>query len=240
MSIYINDCNKVNDIFINVNGKKKLNSMWVNKNGNPTKVFSTGKKIYDFSTITWADGTDEEIAAMLDAHYAGLIDIHDYWHVGDERVVHLSAINSNNLENQTSQDINLAIIGFQHDLLQDKINGNTRAAISVSMTSPLNSYGKMSNNETSAMNGWRSCLRRTWCNNNFKNSLPPIISSLIKPVVKKSSKKLSNYSASNILETKNEYCWLFSISEITGSNIGTATENDNLIYLTELGMNTIK
>ena len=46
--------------------------------------------------VTFADGTDEEIAAMLEAHYAGDIDIEDYWNVGDTRKIHLNGIASPN------------------------------------------------------------------------------------------------------------------------------------------------
>lgn len=42
---------------------------------------------------TWADGTDEEIAAALTAHYNGDIDLHDYWTVGDERQGFITADN---------------------------------------------------------------------------------------------------------------------------------------------------
>ena len=36
---------------------------------------------------TWAGGTDEEIASMIQAHRDGIIDLTDYWSVDDERVV---------------------------------------------------------------------------------------------------------------------------------------------------------
>ena len=42
--------------------------------------------------VPWSTGTDEQIAAMLEAHYAGKINIWDYWSIGQERVVHLNSI----------------------------------------------------------------------------------------------------------------------------------------------------
>ena len=42
--------------------------------------------------VPWSTGSDEDIAAMLQAHYEGKINIWDYWEIGQERVVHLSAI----------------------------------------------------------------------------------------------------------------------------------------------------
>lgn len=42
--------------------------------------------------VTWAGGTDEEIVLMVAAADAGYIDLTDYWAVGQERTVHLSAM----------------------------------------------------------------------------------------------------------------------------------------------------
>jgi len=44
--------------------------------------------------VSFASGTDQELADMLAAHYAGDIDIHDYWSVGDTRTVSLSAMDA--------------------------------------------------------------------------------------------------------------------------------------------------
>lgn len=45
--------------------------------------------------ITWANGTVSQIAEMLQMHDNGDINIYDYWHIGDERIVHLNAIPAN-------------------------------------------------------------------------------------------------------------------------------------------------
>lgn len=42
--------------------------------------------------VSWANGTDEEIAAMVDAAERGEIDLTDYWTAGDTRTVHLDAM----------------------------------------------------------------------------------------------------------------------------------------------------
>lgn len=43
---------------------------------------------YDVNTIivSWENGSDEQIVAMLKAHHAGSINVRDYWSVGDERI----------------------------------------------------------------------------------------------------------------------------------------------------------
>ena len=61
----------------------------------------------ELKIVTWADGTWEEIAAMLDAHYRGDINVADYWAVGDVRVLYGS--------------YNIAIYDFAHDTMPNGI-----------------------------------------------------------------------------------------------------------------------
>jgi len=65
----------------------------------------------DYSSIpTWANATDAEIATLLNKHYAGEIDLHDYWNVGDERQVALSDISATDLfESVQAQTITLVL-----------------------------------------------------------------------------------------------------------------------------------
>lgn len=194
MAIYIDNQKRIKDIFINVNGqKKRIESVFTNKNGVPAKVFSRNKNNIN---VTWTDGSYEEIAALLDMHYAGEIDISNYWHIGDKRVVHLSSMPSWNDtygEAQPSQDVTLVIIGFNFDTLQTPINGISKSAITVHLRYTLSTYGvidadyiEKEKNFNSVTLEWVACDRRKWCNNTFKNSLPSELSSLIK-VVKKSN-----------------------------------------------------
>lgn len=50
--------------------------------------------------VTWAGGTDEEIVLMVAAADAGYIDLTDYWSVGQERTVHLSAMSGGGIAEQ--------------------------------------------------------------------------------------------------------------------------------------------
>lgn len=64
-------------------------------------TFGGGVKI-----VTWADGTDEEIVAMVEAADKGEINLADHWKVGDERVVHLSAMAATEVEeSHVAQDV---------------------------------------------------------------------------------------------------------------------------------------
>lgn len=124
---------------------------------------------------------------MLDEHYAGLINIADYWVVGDTRTESITAIPSGTTdESQSAQDIELVIIGFNHD---DKADGSGKAAITVQTKNQLGSVGRINTKyNTESYSLWSTSPRRTWCNNNFFGALSSGISSLIKLVTKKSNR----------------------------------------------------
>lgn len=66
MAIYVNDTNKVVDIFVKVNNKKrKIKSAWANKDGVATKVFLKSKNdacaiAPENAYINWQYVLDEE------------------------------------------------------------------------------------------------------------------------------------------------------------------------------------
>ena len=140
----------------------------------------------DIKIVSWKDGSWEDIANMIEAHYNGDIDITDYWSNGDTKRVQLNAISSGTTgESQSAQYIDLTIIDSSHDNLVNPINGVTRAALTIHSKFCLGTTGYM----YSAYDGpnyslWKDSPRRTWCNNGFKNALPAGLVSLIKKVSK--------------------------------------------------------
>ena len=64
--------------------------------------------------VSWAKGTPTQIAAMLQAHDDGIINIYNYWNVGDERIEHLNAITANPngafLYNIAAQDVVMVLM----------------------------------------------------------------------------------------------------------------------------------
>lgn len=219
MPIYINGCNKVNDIFINVNGKKKIDSCWVNKNGVPVKVFSTGNIVNGVKIVSWSDGTDEEIAAMLDAHYAGLINIHDYWHIGDKRTVHLSAMSKGEVgETHIAQNVYLVLMHKGGKTLTTPVNGKSTCAFVVGQNNCLYDASTESrgsgyiNSENTNSNGWSGCKRRTWCNNTYRNAFPSTLKILFKQFY-----NVTANGSSNVKGKTADYFALASEKEIFGS-----------------------
>ena len=178
--------------------------------------------------VTFADGTDAEIIAMIDAHYNNKINISDYWAVGDKRKVNLSAMSATGVrESHRAQTVEFAIAGFEHDELTTAINGHTKAAVTLTQVDCLmdaecaagTKYGS-NNTENGYMNssntnvgGWESCARRTWCNSVYYNALP----SVLKNAVKEVNKKTSAGNQSSTINTTKDKAFLLSESEIYGS-----------------------
>lgn len=181
----------------------------------------------DLKIVTFADGTDAEIAKMIEAHYAGKINISDYWAVGDKRTIHHNAMDATGVsESHKANDYAYVIIGIEHDDLVTAINGKTKAAITIQTermlyldttteyNNSLDASHECGYMDSSDMNsgGWEGCERRTWCNNVYKKCLPTYIQNMMKQV-----KKLTSVgSQSSTIKTSNDYAFLLSEIEIFG------------------------
>ena len=179
--------------------------------------------------VAFATGTDEEIAAMIEAHYNDKINIADYWAVGDTRTVHLSAMAATGVgESHRAQTVQFVIGDFEHDDLVTPINGHSKAAVTLLQKDCLmdasnasNPVNGRDNTESGYMNstntnvgGWKSCARRTWCNNVFFAALPSIWQSMVKIVNKKSG---TGGGSSSGTETTQDKIFLAAEIEIFGS-----------------------
>lgn len=182
----------------------------------------------DLKIVTFADGTDAEITKMIEAHYAGKINIGDYWAVGDKRTIHHNAMDATGVsESHKANDYVYVIIGIEHDDLVATINGKTKAAITIQTERMLyldttteynNSYNTLHecgymNSSSINSGGWEGCARCTWCNNVYKKCLPTYIQNMMKQVKKKTSRG----KQSKIITISNDYAFLPSEIEIFGS-----------------------
>ena len=182
----------------------------------------------DLKIVTFADGTDDEIEKMIEAHYAGKINISDYWAVGDKRTIHHNAMDATGVsESHRANDYAYVIIGIEHDDLVTAINGKTKAAITIqtermlyldttteynSSYDPSHECGYMNSSGTNN-GGWEECKRRAWCNTVYKQCLPTYIQNMMKQV-----KKLTSAgSLSSTIKTSNDYAFLPSEIEVFGS-----------------------
>jgi hypothetical protein len=173
--------------------------------------------------VSWAEGSEEDIIAMLNAHYNGIIDVSDYWAEGDVKTVSLGAIASGTTdESQERQEIDLLIIGFNHDTLETPINDQTNSAITVQVKNCLNNIGYINKSyNILSCSLWSEAQRRTWCNSDFLEALPNYIISLIKPVTKVTNRGC-HYDRAGYEDYRSQYTttdkvFLLSDSEIFGS-----------------------
>ena len=124
-------------------------------------------------TVTWADGTDEEIVAMVNAADKGEINLADYWHVGDERQVILSAMEATGVgESHVEQTVTYVLMNAGGKTLANAtLSGRTDCSFIVGMKNGLANGGYMNSSNTNSV-GWEACARRTWCNDVFRKAIP--------------------------------------------------------------------
>ena len=193
--------------------------------------YDTGNRLLgepgELKIVTFADGTDAEIARMIKAHYAGKINIGEYWAVGDKRTIHHNTMDATGVsESHKANDYAYVIIGIEHDDLVTAINGKAKAAITIQTerllyldtttecNNSLDASHECGYMNSSDMNsgGWEGCERRTWCNNVYKKCLPAYVQSMMKQV-----KKLTSVGGqSSTIKTSNDYAFLLSEIEIFG------------------------
>lgn len=193
--------------------------------------------------VTWADGTDAEIFAMLNAHYAGVINIYDYWHVGDERTVHLNAMEATGVEeSHVAQDVTMVLMNAGGKTLVSPINGHSECAFIVGQKNMLangtsGEDGYMNSSNTNS-GGWDSCARRTWCNSVYKNALPSTLVGIFKEY-----QNITANGSSSSTTTSSDYFALPSEKEVFGSTTyanSTAEASNTQFKYYETSSNRIK
>lgn len=165
---------------------------------------------HSLEIVSWADGTDEQVAAMVAAADAGEINLSDYWSAGDTRTVHLSAMSgsvSNANESHAAQDVQMVLTDPGHYTLA---NGKPCNFV-VLQKDCLYEEGVMNRQSTNS-GGWNNCARRTWCNSVYRNAIP----ASLRPIFKQFKVRTANGSGSGVTEST-DYFSLFSEKEIFGS-----------------------
>ena len=183
--------------------------------------------VVDFATASW-----EEIAMMLQRHYAGIINLADFWSVGAEKVISYNQMAATGVsESHPANSQKIKIIGFNHDT----ITGGTKAAITLQLSNGLGAPGYM--HPTSNNNGgWGACNRRSWCNGTFFNALDPGLRSLIKPI----DKYYTTGNGSKDIATISDKCFLLSESEIMGENTTLSYVGEGEQYAYFIGGDSLK
>ena len=176
--------------------------------------------------VTWSDGTDEEIQAMITASDAGIIDLAEYWHIGDERQLTLSAMGGiDENENHPSQTTSFVIVALDTKVdnmsnpcynyrYVNKTSTRTYPSAIVQQKNCLNERNKMNTARTTA-NGWTDAPRRIWCNETYKSAIPSSIVDIFKQVKVKCSE---SYPSSSQLTYTNDYFFFPTSFEVVGES----------------------
>ena len=129
--------------------------------------------------VSWADGTDEEIIAMVAAADAGKINLADYWAVGDTRSVNLSAMSATSVgESHEAQTAEFVLMDTTCQGFTITATGKKPSFI-VGMKNCLAEAGYMNRSSTTS-GGWSGSQRRAWCNNVFYNAVPSTLRNIFK------------------------------------------------------------
>lgn len=185
------------------------------ENGGVTRTVSFNIYVPEYSIVSWSSGTDEEIVAMVQAADEGKINLSDYWAVGDERTVHLSATDGAHGA-IAEEDVILVLmdtdcLGFT--LVEATASDRTKPSFIAGMKNCLKSTGYMNTSNTN-VNGWSGCARRTWCNNEFYTAVPSTLRSIFKQFTWQQGK---GGGASSGLLTTQDYFGLAPMKAIVGS-----------------------
>ena len=202
------------------------------------KIYYNNVLVYEkLKIVSWADGTDEEIAAMIAASDQGIINLTDYWSVGDERKVYLSTMNSQTYlpESHTEQEVTHVLVAADTGV-QDSSNpcynysyvtatsGRTYPSFIVQqkdgfmdLFSRQAELGVMNVSSTN-VGGWDACNRRTWCNDVYRNALPSIYKDCFKQV---KVKTVNGGDSSATLVESDDYFFLPAECEVASVSTGS-------------------
>ncbi len=159
--------------------------------------------------VTWADGSWEDIGAMIEAHYNGDIDITDYWKCEDTRRIKL----------KNGEFIDLVLIGNNHDDLVNPINGITKAIFTMQTKNCLETEMSMFIDcDGPKFSLWSESEIRNYLSTEFKNTLPACLVSLIKTIRKVTYRyAYTSYSSYRGSTTTEDDIFLLSEMEVYGT-----------------------
>jgi len=153
------------------------------------------------STGAWGNATWGEIIEMLRAHYAGSLNIHDYWNIGESRVVHLNAMQDLSGIMIPEQDVEFVLMSADNYVKSGTTD--SKAAFIIGQKNPLSIAVPSGVNTT-----WLNSMRSRWCENTYLSALPDELRSLCQYV---------NLSVDGTIHMSR--CFLPAESEVFGSTV---------------------
>lgn len=180
-----------------------------------------------FKIVTWAGGTDEEIVKMVQLADAGLINLSDYWAIGDTRTVQLSAMDATGVgESHSAQKVDLVLMhAGGYELNEAVLSGRTTCSFIVGQKDSLATDGYMNSSRTNS-GSWNGSARRTWCNSVYKNALP----STLLPIFKQFKTITAQTYNGSINQTSVDYFALPAAKEVFGGGAATSAGENTTYY----------
>ena len=172
--------------------------------------------------VSWADGTDEEIVAMVAAADAGKINLADYWSVGDERQVTLSAMDARGEASESHAEQTVTLV-LMHQGGYKLADGSTCNFV-VGQKNGLAETGYMNSADTNS-GSWDRCARRAWCNSTYYNAYPETL----KPIFKQFKTITAETYNGTTRKTSVDYFALPAEKEIFGSVTYSNTTEGNAL-----------
>lgn len=147
------------------------------------KTFTTSQPL-QITVASWSTGSDDDIQKMLNAHYNDLIDIHDYWNIGEEREIQIDMTNFSWWTGYDNYErVELVLMGAEARTLSSPINGHTKGAFVVGYKgvmyntfediNPTYDYSKFTK-------GWEDSAIREFLNGTYFENLPIGIQAIAK------------------------------------------------------------
>ncbi len=212
-----NEQNGTATIVINVSASDNHNATSININ-----VMAVFMQI-----PTWSNATDEELLEILEKAYSGEINLSDYWKVGDERKVELSAMPATYVnEKHVSQTVTFVLMNAGGKILSDQETDDVECQFIVGQKNVLadGTTAEEGYMHSSYGYGWHNSKRRTWCNNIYYNSLPESFRILFK---KFKNVTIEKPLSSNLITTE-DYFAIPSSREV--ANNGNEGEGAQFLY----------
>lgn len=165
--------------------------------------------------VSWANGTNAEIVKMLQAADDGLINLEDYWSVGDERTVHLAG------------NINEDVIFVIEDL-NNVTSGGTSYHAAVGQKNGLSTTRQMNSSQTNS-GGYNSSAIKTFIESDYQTALQNATTGNFWEAVKSATHKSQTYSSG--LQSTTAKVILHSIFETNSNNTFYGNNPNNQQYM---------
>lgn len=129
-------------------------------------------------TVAFNDSaTDQEIIDMLDAHEQGIINITDYWTVGDTRTASISSIAATGVgESHAAQQVHVVLSHRGGQTLED----GSACTFQWDFVEALAEAGHMNSSDTNS-GGYDGSARAPWNDTPMYNALPAWLKEMTKP-----------------------------------------------------------